>query len=138
MITNRLGWAIVLAAFILAAAAVLRYAEAAGFISDELAIRTMQVLIGLMCAGYGNVMPKQLGRPRGSAAAESRAQKAHRVGGWSMTLAGLVYAGLWAFAPLGFADFASVVVVAAALLLTLGYAGWCMTACRRSGSPGEA
>lgn len=94
----------------------------------------MQVLIGLMLAGYANLMPKQLGRARSSAVAEARAQSALRVGGWSLTLAGLTYAGLWAFAPLAFADMASLVVVAAAMLLTAGYAIWAFTACRRSGA----
>ena len=60
----------------------------------------------------------------GIAAAVARAQSALRVGGWSMTLAGLAYAGLWAFAPLGVANIASMVVVAAAMLITMGFGGW--------------
>jgi hypothetical protein len=58
-------------------------------------------------------------------------QTALRVGGWSLTIAGLAYAGLWAFAPLSVADTAGLFVVAAATLLTLGYAAWAFTACRR-------
>jgi hypothetical protein len=49
-----------------------------------------------------------------------------------MTLAGLAYAGLWAFAPLAFADVASTVVVASAMVITMGYGGWIMLACRAS------
>ena len=41
-----------------------------------------------------------------------------------MTLAGLAYAGLWAFTPLAFADVASIAVVALAMLITIGYGGW--------------
>lgn len=133
MITKRLIWAIALAALILGSALALRYAEGSGMISDETGRRSMQVLIGLMLAGYANLMPKQLGRARGSAVAEARTQAALRVGGWSLTLGGLTFAALWAFAPLNFADVASVVVVASALLLTLGYAIWAFTACRRAG-----
>ena len=131
--TKRLTWSIALAAFILGSAFALRYAEGAGWIGDEGARRTMQVLIGVMLAGYANMMPKQLGRPRGSPRAEAAAQAALRVGGWSMTLGGLAYAGLWAFAPLGLADVASIVVVASALALTIGYSLWAFTTCRRAG-----
>lgn len=131
--TKRLGRAIALAAFILGSAFALRYAEGAGLIAADGARRAMQVLIGLMLAGYANMMPKQLGRPRSSPRAEAAAQAALRVGGWSMTLGALAYAGLWAFAPLDFADIASIAVVASALALTLGYSLWAFTTCRRAG-----
>jgi hypothetical protein len=49
-----------------------------------------------------------------------------------MALAGLSYAGLWALAPMAFADVASMVVVAAAMLVTLGYGGWALVSCRRT------
>lgn len=138
MIVKRLGFALALAAVILTAAAGLRFAAGEGLIGDDLAARAMQVLIGLILAAYANVMPKQVGGPRKSAEAETRAQAALRVGGWSMTLAGLAYAGLWAFAPPAFADVASMAVVAGALIVTLGHAVWCFTACRRAGRPGGA
>lgn len=130
MITKRLASALALAAFILALAAGLRYAEGTGMIGAEAARRTMQIVIGLALAGYANLMPKQLGRPRRSPLAEARTQAALRVGGWSMTLAGLLYAGLWALAPLPLADIAATSVVAAATALTLGYALWSFAACR--------
>jgi len=130
--SKRLGWAIALAAFILGSAFALRYAEGAGLIGPDGARRAMQVLIGLMLAGYANLMPKQLGRPRGSPRAEAAAQAALRVGGWSLTLAGVAYAGLWAFMPLEIADTGGLVVVATATLLTLGYSVWAFTTCRRA------
>lgn len=133
MIINRLGFAIALGVFILAAAAGLEYAESAGMVGEEGARRTMQVLIGLILAAYANLMPKQLGRPRRSAHAETRVQAALRAGGWSMTLAGLAYAGLWALAPLPFADIAGTAAVATALAVTLGYALWSYAACRGAG-----
>lgn len=131
--TKRLGWAIALAAFILGSALALRYAESTGVIGADEVRRAMQVLIGLMLAGYANLMPKQ-GRGVGSVMAQVRAQTALRVGGWSLTLAGVAYAGLWAFAPLNIADTAGLFVVAAATLLTLGYAVWAFTACGRGAS----
>ena len=129
--TKRLGWALALAAFILGSAFALRYAEGAGMIGADGARRAMQVLIGLMLAGYANIMPKQLGAARASPRAEAAAQAALRTGGWSLTLAGVAYAGLWAFAPLEIADVAGLAVVAAATLLTAGYAVWAFTTCRR-------
>ncbi|RZJ05154.1 MAG: hypothetical protein EON89_05120 [Brevundimonas sp.] len=132
MIIKRLTSAVGLAAVFLAVATGLRFAAGEGMITDDLAQRAVQTLIGLGLAAYANVMPKQIGGPRKSAEAETRSQAALRVGGWSMTLAGLTYAGLWAFAPRDFADIAGMVVVAGAMLLTLGYAVWCFTACRRS------
>lgn len=137
MIVKRFGSAIALAIAFLAAAVVLRYASAQGFIGEDVATRAVQVVIGLGLAAYANVMPKQLGGPRRSAEAESRAQAAQRVGGWSITLAGLSHAGLWAFAPLSFASPASMVVVGGAVIVTLGYAIWCFTACRRSSPAGN-
>lgn len=136
MIVKRFGGAIALAVTFLAAAAALRYAAVQGVIGEDVATRAVQVIIGLGLAAYANVIPKQGGGPRRSAAAETRAQAAQRVGGWSMALAGLIHAGLWAFAPLSFASPASMVVVAGAVVLTLSNAVWCFTGCRR-GSPAE-
>lgn len=129
--TRRLGWAVALAAFILGAAFALRYAEGSGMIAADGARRAMQVLIGLMLAGYANLMPKRLGPARGSPRAEAAAQAVLRTGGWSLTLAGVAYAALWAFAPLGLADTAGIVVVATAMMLTIGYAVRAFTTCRR-------
>jgi hypothetical protein len=137
MILKRLGGPIALAIAFLAAAAALRYASVQGIIGEDVATRAVQVIIGLGLAAYANVMPKNLGAPRRSAQAETRAQAAQRVGGWSITLAGLIHAGLWAFAPLSLAIPASMVVVGGAVILTLGHAFWCFTV-RRSDSPGGA
>lgn len=134
MIVKRFGAAIALAVSFLALAAALRYAGSQGFIGEDVATRAVQVVIGLGLAAYANVMPKNGGGLRKSIEAETRAQAAQRVGGWSITLAGLIHAGLWAFAPLSFANPASMVVVASAVVLTLGYAVWCFTACRRAGA----
>ena len=137
MIFKRFGGAIALGVTFLAAAAALRYASVEGIIGQDVATRAVQVIIGLGLAAYANVMPKQVSGPRRSAQAETRAQAAQRVGGWSITLAGLAHARLWASAPLTIASPASMVVVGGAVVLTLGHAVWCFTA-RRSDSPGGA
>ena len=137
MIVKRFGVAIALAVIFLASVAALRYAANQGIIGEDVATRAVQVVIGLGLAAYANIIPKQVGGPRRSAEAETRAQAAQRVGGWSITLAGLIHAGLWAFAPLSLANPASMVVVGGAVILTLGHAFWCFTA-RRSDSPGGA
>src|SRR5687768_9111545 len=124
MILKRTSFALALAVLIMGTAAALRYAQGADLIGPDAARRTMQVMIGLLLAAYSNLMPKDVGRWRASTLDVARAQSALRVGGWSMTLAGLAYAGLWAFAPLGSANVASMAVVASAMLITIGYAGW--------------
>ena len=137
MMIKRLGFALGLAAVFLAVAGVLRFAANEAMISADLAQRAVQVIIGLGLAAYANVMPKQLSGPRRFVEAETRSQAALRVAGWSMTLAGLAYAGFWAFAPLPFADTVSVVPVAVAMVLTVGYAIWSFTACRSSAPAGN-
>lgn len=129
MIARKLATALGLAALFVAATAGLRYAEGEGLIAPDSARTWIQVLIGLILAAYANFMPKQIGRPRGSMLAESRAQATLRFGGWSLTLAGLAYAGLWAFAPLEVADIASMTVVGSALIATMAYAVWAFTTC---------
>ena len=107
MILKRMSFAIALAVVTLGMAAGLEYARNIDLIGPDAARRIMQVTIGLILAAYSNLMPKDVGPWRASAAAVARTQAALRVGGWSLTLAGLAYAGLWAFAPLAFADVAS-------------------------------
>jgi len=121
--------ALILAGLLLALAAALRLAEGNGVIDGDTARRGVQVAIGLILAGFANRMPKQIRRWRG-AAADAREQRALRVGGWSLTLAGLAHAGLWAFAPLAVADTLAMLVVAMATLITLGHALWAMVLCR--------
>jgi hypothetical protein len=88
------------------------------------------VIIGLWLAVQGNFMPKSVRGAR-SPEAGRRVQVALRVGGYAFTLAGLAYASVWAFAPFQIADIVSIIVVASAMALTMGYAGWAVLACRR-------
>jgi hypothetical protein len=132
MIRHRIAFSVALALSILVTAAALKYAQGLEVIGSDFARRAMQVMIGLVLAGYGNVMPKEIGQWRASAAAARRSQSALRVGGWSMTLAGLTYAGLWAFAPMAVADVAATSVVAFATVLMAAYAARTFFLCRRN------
>jgi hypothetical protein len=132
MILKRTSFAVALAVLILGTSAALTYAQSRDLIGSAAAQRTMQVMVGLILAAYANLMPKDIGPWRSSAEAMAKSQSVLRVGGWSMTLAGLTYAGLWAFAPLAFANVASVVVVAAALVITVGYGWSTLLVCRAS------
>ena len=69
---------------------------------------------GLMLAWYGNRMPKAF-------VPSASARKVTRVGGWSMALSGLVYAGLWAFAPFSVALVGGCGAVLAGMAVTIGY-----------------
>jgi len=131
MITRQLVIAAGVAAAFLAIAAGLKYAQGLGLIESETARRATQIVLGLGLAVYANFMPKQLCLARVSPVAEMRSQTALRVGGWSFALAGLIYAALWAFAPLPLADDLSMVVLVGAVVLTLAYAVWAYLACRR-------
>ncbi|CAN5785814.1 hypothetical protein BH24ACI5_BH24ACI5_16800 [soil metagenome] len=134
---NRISVALALAALIIGSSLALAYARGQEMIAAETARRVMQVMIGLMLAAYANVMPKELGQWR-SVDAAKRSQAAARVGGWSMTLAGLGYAALWAFAPIPFADVTGMVLIAAATIITLGYVAWTIVQCGRAqGHPAD-
>ena len=70
--------------------------------------------IGLMVVWFGNRMPKTF-------APSARARDAQRVGGWSMVLSGLIYAGLWAFAPHDVAVIGGSAAVLIGIAVTVGY-----------------
>lgn len=59
-------------------------------------------------------MPKAL-------APNSVARRIQRVGGWSFVLSGIVYAGLWIFAPIDLAVFVGCGAVLAGMAVTFAY-----------------
>ena len=119
-----------LAALILGTAAAMNYAQSRGLIDADIADRAMQVVVGLVLAGYANLMPKQLGRPRGAPAAEAAAQSVRRVGGLVMSLGGLAWAAIWALAPMSLTMPLGIAAVASATAVTLGYGLWAWRRCR--------
>jgi hypothetical protein len=84
-----------------------------GYIDGETVTRVVG-LNGLMIAWYGNRMPKAF-------VPSAAARKVKRVAGWSMVLSGLIYAGLWAFAPIPVAVAGGCGAVIAGWVVTLGY-----------------
>ena len=114
--------ALIIAGVQVGGALLLTYARKQGMIDAETVTRGVMVLIGLGLAAYGNAMPKMLDGPPRSIGQATAAQSVLRVGGWAMALSGLAFAALWAFAPRGGAEIASVAIVAAGVAFMLGYA----------------
>ncbi|WHO40416.1 ammonium transporter [Sphingobium sp. AP49] len=85
-----------------------------GYVDPEVVTRLVIGLNGLMMAWYGNRLPKAF-------VPSAQARKARRVSGWSLVLSGLVYAGLWAFAPMQVAIIGGCGAVLLGFVVTLGY-----------------
>ncbi|WP_199792354.1 ammonium transporter [Allosphingosinicella vermicomposti] len=90
------------------------FARNQGYIDQDTVLRIVIGVNGLLIIYYGNRTPKAV---TGNACA----QRLTRVAGWSLVLSGIVYAGLWAFAPIPVAVAAGTVAVAAGMIVTFGY-----------------
>ena len=112
-VKGSLAWAVGIIAIALAATG----ARQAGMIEGDTVTRIVMGVTGLMVAWYGNRMPKAF-------VPSSVARKVQRVGGWSMALSGLVYAALWAFAPMDSAVLFGCGAIIAGMIVTLVY---CLT-----------
>lgn len=119
MTFNRTVAAAIGATLLISLAALGRLAARPEVIDADTASRLMQIATGLTLVAFANGAPKQIGRPRVSLEAEGRAQAARRIAGWSLTLAGLIYAGTWIFAPVALAAPASIAVVAIGLTVAV-------------------
>ncbi|MFT4254349.1 MAG: ammonium transporter [Caulobacter sp.] len=105
-----LAWGVGIVVVALAAS----FARKQGYIDTDTVNRLVMGAIGLMVAWFGNRMPKRF-------VPSASARKVSRVGGWSMALSGLVYAGLWAFAPADVAVLGGCGAILAGLAVTIGY-----------------
>lgn len=85
-----------------------------GYIDADTVTRMVMGATGLMVAWFGNRMPKRI-------VPSACARQVARVGGWTMALSGLVYAGLWVFAPIQLAVAGGCSAVLAGMAVTLGY-----------------
>jgi hypothetical protein len=90
------------------------FAKRQGVIDQDMVLRLVIGINGLMIAYFGNRAPKRI-------APSAFAGKLARVSGWSSVLSGLVYAGLWAFAPIPVAIAAGSAVIIAGIIVTIGY-----------------
>jgi hypothetical protein len=125
--------ALLLAGVQIAGALLLTLANKLGWIDSETTTRGVMALIGLMLVTIGNGMPKQQEGPPSQTIGDAIVrQSITRVGGWAMLLGGLVWTGLWIFAPRDLAEIGSIAAVAAAALVMFAYAIWRYRAHRRS------
>jgi hypothetical protein len=126
--------ALKLAAVMVGAGLLLTLARQQGWIDNEMVVRAYNVVMGLAFAAYGNLLPK-LSEPAPRSLHEATvAQAIGRVTSWAMTLAFLVWAVLWAFAPQDLALIGSLTAVGASVVVTVGYTVWKYNAGRASRS----
>ena len=85
-----------------------------GLIDADMVNRIVMGAIGLMVAWWGNQAPKRF-------APGARAQQVNRVAGWSLAVSGLVYGGLWAFAPMEAALWGGCGAIILGMAVTIGY-----------------
>jgi hypothetical protein len=102
------------AAIILALALGATVLRQQGTIDQDTVLRVVIGINGLMIAYYGNRAPKVV-------APSVFAQHLARFSGWSMVLSGIVYAGVWAFAPIQTAVFVGCGAVILGIIATIGY-----------------
>jgi hypothetical protein len=109
-VTTDLAWGVGILVVALAAS----WARKLGYVDGDTVTRLVIGLTGLMVASFGNRMPKTF-------VPDSRARDARRVAAWSLASSGLVYAGLWAFAPIPVAVVGGCAAVLLGMAVTLGY-----------------
>jgi hypothetical protein len=102
---------------ILALAIVATFARKLGYIDGDTVIRLVIGVNGLMIAYNGNRLPKAV-------VPSACDQRARRVAGWAMALSGLVYAGMFAFAPIPVAVMVGGGAVMTGVAVALGYRLW--------------
>lgn len=90
------------------------FARQNGYIDQDTTLRLVIGVNGLMMAYFGNRAPKMV-------APSACARQLSRFSGWSLVLSGLIYTGLWVFAPIQTAVIFGTAVVLAGVLATLGY-----------------
>lgn len=105
---------LVMAGGIIALALAASFARGKGWIDPDTVTRIVLCAIGLMLAWIGNRMPKTI-------MPGVRAAQLNRVGGWSLAISGLIYAGLWIFAPIDVAVIGGCAAVIAGMAVTFAY-----------------
>ncbi|MHC9084300.1 hypothetical protein ACYX7E_04575 [Luteimonas sp. RIT-PG2_3] len=118
-------FSIKLAVVMVGSALLLTLARKQGWIDADQVVRGYNIVMGLALAAYGNVMPKMMHpMPPRSIHEATLAQSIARVSSWSMTLAFLAWAALWAFAPMDVARIGALAAVGTSVVVMLGYTAW--------------
>jgi peptidoglycan/LPS O-acetylase OafA/YrhL len=86
-------------------------------VDRELATRLFGIMAGLICAYYGNAIPRQLVRYEPDSTRPARKQALLRFAGWAFVLGGLGNALAWLLLPLDQAALWSMVPLGLALAL---------------------
>lgn len=123
MTTRRgnLAFDIGLAALLIALSLLTAFARQLGISDDpDTGIRLVNIVIGLVLARYGNVVPRQLVRYEPDSDRPARRQACLRFCGWAFALGGLGYAAIWTTLPVDDAAFWSLFPVGGALLAVGG------------------
>ncbi len=88
-------------------------AQRLGYIDREMVLRLTTGVIGLWMVWYGNRIPKTF-------TCNPKARQIQRITAWSQVLSGLIWAGLWAFAPIPVALKVGVGAILTGLAVTIG------------------
>ena len=107
--------ALVQAGTILAVAVVATVLHRTGVISQDTTTRVLMISLGLLFAWQSNATPKT------APTASARMRAVNRLSGWAFVIAGLGWAAIWAFVPVGPAAALSMIAIAIAALAVLGY-----------------
>jgi len=123
--TPRTDWKTVRLSLMIAGAQVagallLTLARKQGLIDMEGVLRGAMVIIGLGVAAIGNMIPKTRdGLPLQTMELAALRQRVLRISGWALTLGGLMFAGLSAFAPPHVAPMAAVIALGGAMAVMI-------------------
>jgi uncharacterized membrane protein len=135
MLPKPLTNGLALGAALLTAAFAVKCGQRLHFLGPDSASRGMQILIGLCLAGYANVIPKSPPVAFRSEAQLTRVTATRRLAGQTFTLAGLLYAAVWALAPDAVAFPLALTELAGATLFCFAYCLWiCGRDARRTAS----
>lgn len=114
MMKQELTTGLAVAGAMLALALIATIARQQGYVDSDTVTRVLVGANGLMIAWFGNRMPKTI-------APTHCVARASRVGGWSMVISGLVYAAIWAVAPIDVAVVAGSAVIIVGVAVTFAY-----------------
>ena len=87
--------------------------------NDDIEQRTMGVVFGLVFAAYGNLVPKRGVSLKSTQCHRASEQAFNRFAGRMFMLTAVVYAAVWAFAPLDWALFAAMPVLVSGIWLVM-------------------